>query len=240
MRKSIQTTNEYIKEVSIFLKYILLKNKSEEFFIILKGSLQSKEFSLFKKIKISVLYFNKINSKSYNSFFESLIQKEKSAPLKEVLDLACGYGDFFLFLKNNHPEISYTGIDISNDKSIIWRYLIKSYPEFKINFLNKDILKFVKDPLSNYNLIICLNTIMYFQDYPTFLENIFKNSKKEANFIISFSTPTKPQLSDHKHGPIKITKDLFQKQVIKIGFRIIDSFEFPLSDGTINTYFMKK
>ena len=221
-----------------FLHFAVLKGKLPEFLKLSSRIIKSKDNSFFSKLKCGVLFFNSQNYPHNHQFFSLIINKYlKNHPgkISNILDLGCGFGDFAYFLDKS-LDVQYTGIDFSQDIAPVWE-IVSSQTNSR--FYKNDVRGFVKKPMC-FDLITCLNTIMYFEDYPSFLEDIFKNSKKSAEFIVSFSTPAKPPLSIHKHGPVRITKELFEREASRIGFKIEDYFEFPLSDGIISTYLMKK
>jgi len=221
-----------------FMRFAVLKGKLMDFLRIFSKACKSSNGSLFSKLKCSVLFFNSQNYPYKHKYFNLIMDKYSknySGKVSNILDLGCGFGDLAYFL-GKRLSAQYTGIDFSQDMAPVWE-IVSSQTNSR--FYKTNVLEFVKKPLC-FDLIICLNTIMYFEDYPAFLEDIFRNSKKSADFIVSFSTPTKSQLSTHKHGPVRITGELFERDATRAGFKIMDHFEFPLSDGAIYTYLMKK
>lgn len=70
---------------------------------------------------------------------------------KSILDLGCGFADFYKWLKSKNIFVNYTGIDI-NPKLI--EVASKIHPE--ANFINKDIQK---DGIEDcYDFIVCSQT----------------------------------------------------------------------------------
>jgi len=67
---------------------------------------------------------------------------------KKILDLGCGLGDLFLFLKQQGITVDYTGYDIVSG---FIAHCQKTYPGFK--FEDRDIL--FSKPKENFDYILC-------------------------------------------------------------------------------------
>lgn len=69
-----------------------------------------------------------------------------------ILDVGCGYGFLYKFLRNNKWQGDYTGIDFNLR---IIEYMKKEYP--KLKFLHGDILNGYK---KKHDYVVCINTLV--------------------------------------------------------------------------------
>jgi|GEM_PF-4853665 len=228
-----------------FLRLIILNGKFKEFIPIFLRVFKSKHGSLISKTIYSVTFFNKSNLPNYNHFFDSVVKKYSELKWdfneKQILDLACGYGDFVYFLKKQIAKLRYTGIDFFEGYGPVWDFIANENKG--VSFKVGEPRQLVKESLDKFKLIICLNAIMFYRDYEQFLKNLFFNSKRNTSYIISFSQTSKARRTKNPgcYGFVEITPKLFERKARGIGFKIINSTKFDYSGACkVHIYFLKK
>ena len=94
----------------------------------------------------------------------------------KILDLGCGYGDFYSFLKSKNLTVDYTGYDINPD---FIKESKKRNP--KINFKVVDV---INDNYPNFDWIVstsCFNLILKEQNNYDFVKELFQSTFSHAN-----------------------------------------------------------
>lgn len=139
---------------------------------------------------------------------------------KTILDLGCGFGDFYGYLLDNHICCNYTGIDVIPEFIECCR---KKYPDAE--FLNKDIMLDTKDiPMADY--VISIGTLNFkLQEIDnlnytkSFMYKAFEKAKVKAIFDFLSTQLTKNYPKEdtvYYHNP---------KDVIDIVFGLSDNIE---------------
>jgi cyclopropane fatty-acyl-phospholipid synthase-like methyltransferase len=170
--------------------------------------------------------YKKIN----NDFFEQLINDSKDEHSKvgwstnshqkrlnkiieignlnnsSVLDIGCGLGAFYGFLKEKNINIDYYGFDVS-EKMI--GSVKKIYPEIASKFLLHDIL--TEETIEEFDYTVSIGSINLFLDEKTnygmvfrMLEKMYKHSKIGFAFSMTSSLSRKKNNDTFYYDPKKI------------------------------------
>lgn len=142
-----------------------------------------------------------------------------------VLDIGCATGGLFSGLKEIHPRIRYTGIDI--DKKAI-EFAIKSHPE--ASFKNDNYQSFLNNQKEDsYDVIFSLSCIDWDTinspkgDFSEILKRIFKYVKPGGNLIFSIRLSDNTTLFNSKKS-IQVISDGIEE--IKAFYSIISHKDF--------------
>ena len=129
---------------------------------------------------------------SQNKRFKALSQLGKFEG-KSLLDVGCGRGDLFKFLKKNNPEIDYTGFDLNSE---MINFCHNLHPEAKDKFKVFNILE--DTPTRNFDYVTCIGVLnqVTSPESPefaaTFIERLFSLADKAiAVSITSLYAPRK-------------------------------------------------
>ncbi len=106
--------------------------------------------------------------------------------VQTVTDIGCGYGMNLSQLARNHPELSFTGIDLVEE--LIKIATQKYYNVPNLLFINKNFLYY--ECSSSPDLGICLETLEHIEDgtLQDFVEKLFEVSRK----ALILSVPREP------------------------------------------------
>ncbi len=142
-----------------------------------------------------------------NSLEGQIMRFEQLAKLgdlsgRSVLDLGCGIGDFYPYLKALYPDLQYTGIDIVPE---MIEHASKRYPEVK--FKCRDVLREGVGGEYDY-VLICGVFNNAIPDCTTFLKNMTEAAFAATrvglafNFISNRVNFTSPDM--RYHDPVEI------------------------------------
>ena len=95
-----------------------------------------------------------------------------------LLDVGCGSGNFFAYLKNYFPKLEYQGIDFNINKINLKKFTNKN---FKIT--EQDLRKewFVKE----HDFVWCSETIEHIMDDQLFFKKLSRSIKKDSYIILT-------------------------------------------------------
>jgi len=114
-----------------------------------------------------------------------LIQKYK---FKTAIDVGCGKGDFFKYLNDKKVNVEGTGIDMMDDKDLI-------YKDF--NYVNCNFSNYESD--ETYDLIFSSHTIEHNPDTESFIKNFFKLGDDKGLFCLIWPPPKPLIVGGHVH-----------------------------------------
>ena len=120
-----------------------------------------------------------------------------------ILDAGCGQGILYDYL----PEIrnNYTGLDFSSEMLVFFK---QRWPD--VNLIEGDLrsIKYLDD---SFNMVVCLNTLMYFdEDLDLALKELFRITKN----ILIISVPiTKGRTLIIKDDHIQFNKRDFEEKI---------------------------
>jgi len=138
------------------------------------------------------IYLNEIakniRREDFNRF--SIIEKLISSPCK-MLEVGCGKGEFYEFLRNRNKALDYTGIEISKEAV---KYNKKSF--FNAHFLqNKPSLIPFQDNL--YDVVIGIEILEHIDNLELFASEIKRVLKTGGKFIAI--TPNENKIDSAEH-----------------------------------------
>jgi ubiquinone/menaquinone biosynthesis C-methylase UbiE len=147
--------------------------------------------------RMTISYFNRLNSVSKN------VKKGKN-----LLNIACGFGDYNYYLRNNFKE-SY-GIDISLPDVVLASELNKN--DRNMHFMRGDIKKI---PFKNgfFDSVICIETLEHINKPEKALSELARVVSKEGLVIITIPVREFPFTYD----PINTIRQKFGKKPIPFG-----------------------
>ena len=169
------------------------------------------------------------NSKNQRKRFENIFQISNLKKCKNILDVGCGFGDLFLFLKKYKIFLSYTGIDI-NENFIIINNKNKSLN--KCVFDNKSIFDFKKKS----DLIVSFGLLNYNKCSNKYVEYFIKECFKKSNKAVLIDFISDDQLNSrykfiNYHKPeniIKIIRKITKNYSLHSNYENIPQKEFTI------------
>jgi 2-polyprenyl-3-methyl-5-hydroxy-6-metoxy-1,4-benzoquinol methylase len=176
-----------------------------------------------------------------NQTIVNILTKYKTIDAKYILDIGCGYTNFNYTYKQNLNDSYYTGIDI--DYSII-KYKTENNNKSKNKYYTLDFSKDWDLQLnkcnididSNYDFILCLNTIHNtYENFDYFCNKITYVANKNCILIIKFLNRTKLD----KHLKNRISNDIDWVDIItknKIKYYYSHTHIKPIIEYTFKDY----
>ena len=199
------------------------KIKNYENIIITRFNNKFKKFG--KDIR-SLGWDNNINQKIR---FQNILKISNINHFNNILDVGCGFGDLYFFIKKNKIKLNYSGIDIN--KTFI--EINKQNKDLKkCKFYNQSIFKFNKkfDVITSFGLLNykkCTN--IYIEK---FIKSMFEKTKKAA--LIDFISEDQKFKKDNfikYHKPeniLKITKKISKNFCLFSNYPEIPQKEFTI------------
>lgn len=109
-----------------------------------------------------------------------IIELIKGTKAKHILDAGCGTGTMIEMLSQIYPQISYTGIDLS--EKMIEKAKMKSIPG--ASFMVGDCENFGFDD-NSFDLVICMMSIHHYPHPELFIQSCAKILRKNGLLIIA-------------------------------------------------------
>ena len=142
---------------------------------------------------------------------------------QSIIDLGCGFGDFYDFLcSSSMAPSNYTGIDISDEMLRVARVKHSEFPE--VTFVNRPLMAVTDETYDfavasgslNYNLKIDMN--MYLEDFV----RIYHNRVQKGLLLNLLTTKVDYIQQMHVHYSPDYVKELFLKYFEKV--RVIEDY----------------
>ncbi len=156
----------------------------------------------------------------------------------KVLDLGCGNGRFYNFIKDKVENIKYTGVDINND------FIKESKKKYKdAKFINKDIFENLDKIDGKHNIVCAFGVTHHIPDTPdssfrynwfTRLANLLDKrgvliltfwnfEDKSGDYFLGWKYRKDIKRYCHQYSDVEI--DNIIKNYKKINIRLIDRFK---------------
>ncbi|MGG7057725.1 class I SAM-dependent methyltransferase [Clostridium tertium] len=182
-------------------------------------------------------------SKNYDKVFLKEMHKYNEEMLREltlkyatgnldedinILDLACGTGFNSRFLNNNFSKVKFTLVDIS--KGMLNEAKVNC--NFNANFIEKDMLSFLKSSSENsFDIVVCAWAIKY-QDPKKIIKEVSRVLKKNGYFAVIVNLKsTLPEVR-------KIYPSLVLKSYRNVD-KIMKELPNPISENSFIKWFVK-
>lgn len=120
----------------------------------------------------------KIDEKKYN--MERLFMFKKAidmttvlTPINEMFDMACNNGYWLNTAQRFLPDTNFTGMDTLDFSDRGW----KTFSNDNINFIQGNSLKYLKDREQQYDMVLCMGIMYYYNNIYEFLDITLGASK---------------------------------------------------------------
>lgn len=126
----------------------------------------------------------------------NVIVKECDLMGKTIMDIGCGFADFYVYLKERNIEVDYIGVDINPD---FVNYCKEKFPNQQ--FYKKNIMTHSEElpsadiVLSNGALNLKLDNISNFEYSKHFIKKAFEKTEEDLaiDFLSTYRTPDYPK-----------------------------------------------
>lgn len=156
-------------------------------------------------------------------------------PIREtnfsILDVGCGRGDLYEFLKATGKNLTYTGVDLNNK---IIQLAREKYAPRDAQFLVKDILS---DTFSERYDYILASGIFYlrFSDNEGYFQNMVRKMTALANKVVSFNMLS-AYCQDQEPHEYYFYPEKVVEWLVKEGYRFTLRSDYKPNDFTIYLY----
>lgn len=103
------------------------------------------------------------------------------APTEQVLDVACGTGEFERLILKENPSQNMVGVDISEEMLAIAQQKLQPYPNVRFQRVSVSALPFSD---ASFDTVISANAFHYFDDPNIALQEMKRVLKPHGNLII--------------------------------------------------------
>jgi len=116
---------------------------------------------------------------------------------KKILDVACGYGDFLVLLKERGHTGELFGVDLSEN---FVKESKKSNQDINFSVANAESLPFEDE---TFDIVLCKHSLYHFDDIPKAIKEMSRVLKKEGKLVITLNS-----LANGSREKIEKFKDL--------------------------------
>lgn len=149
---------------------------------------------------------------------------------KSILDVGCGFGDFYDYLiKNGIKPQLYCGLDIQED---IISYNLKKFKDNqKTQFVCEDLLKFKKDL---YDVVIASGTFnFYTEGWPEFVKSCLIKMKTLSHSCFIFNLEDKDQIPKENQKSYLLSKKEWETFFYSLDENVVILDGYHKSDFTV-------
>tara|TARA_B100002003_G_C14049761_1_gene505650 strand:+ start:91 stop:858 length:768 start_codon:yes stop_codon:yes gene_type:complete len=135
-----------------------------------------------------------------------------------VLDIGCGDGTLFYYLKKAFPDSILAGIDSSKDGIDLAKTYLKKYSIENVELSVVDSNSLVHSSI-NYDIVISLDVIEHVHDANLFLSSLRNRTKHDGHMLIS--TPVRINEFSSKYHTKEYFPQEFKVMIENAGFEVI-------------------
>lgn len=107
---------------------------------------------------------------------------------RTIVDVGCGVGDFFLYLQQRGVSFEGVGIDMVDEKDLVFR----GFEYVRGHLFDVDLPR-------KFDLVFTSHTIEHVPDTATFLRKFFSLAHRDSHFCIIWPPPKKQIVGGHVH-----------------------------------------
>ena len=137
------------------------------------------------------------NPKEMFKFIRSVLSSKRLNTAKSLLDVGCATGELIYYLKGNHPNLSCTGIDVS--EAMIELAKARQPNE---SFICRDILTRKMQKMLQYDIVLCAGVLQIFDDIELPIHNLLSSVRPFGMLVVagSFNTHNVDVLMRYRRG----------------------------------------
>jgi 2-polyprenyl-3-methyl-5-hydroxy-6-metoxy-1,4-benzoquinol methylase len=124
-----------------------------------------------------------------------------------ILDLGCGVGYGSRLLKDNNPQATVVGIDISQDAV---DYAARHYGHGNVSFVRSDAMTFADDP---FDVVVSLETIEHVSEPEKFVAHISRKLLRPDGTFVG-SVPITPSVDANPYHTTDFTSASFRRLLL--------------------------
>jgi 2-polyprenyl-3-methyl-5-hydroxy-6-metoxy-1,4-benzoquinol methylase len=184
-----------------------------------------------QKIYISIFGIPEIGFQIRGMYFKNTLQRYSIKP-KNILDAGCGIGTYSIYLSKRFSTAKVDGEELDKDKISFCKAFANELNLKNINFFYGNLTKSNIERGKNYDLIINIDVLEHVKEYKKMLKTFYSALKKGGYLYIHAPQSDQKRIfrslknwehEDHAYEGFQIIK--FNKELKKMGFKIIDSRE---------------
>lgn len=166
-------------------------------------------------------WMNALNKEMYQMIYEHLNFKDAH----QILEIGIGNGLFLRNISSKHPNIQFSGIDIS-------KTMIRHAKRMNKRFIqiNRVIIKYgnansIPFPNDSFDSIYSANTIYFWTDPEQILKEVSRVLKPNGQFLLAFNTQEDMTQNNYNANFFTFyTKEKAENLLFENGFEIIENY----------------